>query len=197
MAIDAETQAAIEEAVDAAVASALTKTDINTLSAVTAANSDDYILLDRNSTNAVTRMLFSKMADLVLDYLSTKTFTNQVGGSSAATILAQLATLNSNITPITLYNDATGISAGSSIPVSPAFQWAKAGLLIVEFNNETSTSTGRCYALIPVTAGNSYYLIAGSSTVWHVRIELTTTAINYLNDGGSAKFIKRVVYLPH
>lgn len=53
------------------------------------------VLVDQSS-NAGSIIDLDTLADKVLDKLTSKTFTNQVGGSSAATLLAQLSTLNSN-----------------------------------------------------------------------------------------------------
>ena len=68
----------------------------NSLTAKTTPGDNDNLLLFDNSTNNGTKIDYDALADAVLNKLTTKTFTNQVGGSSAATLLAQLATLNSN-----------------------------------------------------------------------------------------------------
>ena len=58
--------------------------------------STDSMLLFGTSTNEGAKITVDNLANNILERLTTKTFANQVGGSSAATILAQLATLNSN-----------------------------------------------------------------------------------------------------
>lgn len=67
------------------------------LTAKTSPASTDSMLLFGTTSNEGAKITVDNLADNILSRLTTKTFTNQVGGSSAATILAQLATLNSNI----------------------------------------------------------------------------------------------------
>lgn len=66
------------------------------LTTKTAPASTDSMLLFGTSTNEGAKITVDNLANNILERLTTKTFANQVGGSSAATILAQLATLNSN-----------------------------------------------------------------------------------------------------
>lgn len=65
------------------------------LTTKTAPASTDSMLLFGTTTNEGAKITVDNLADNILSRLATKTFPNQVGGSSAATILAQLATLNS------------------------------------------------------------------------------------------------------
>lgn len=58
--------------------------------------STDSMLLFGTTSNEGAKITVDNLADNILGRLSTKTFPNQVGGSSAATLLAQLSTLNSN-----------------------------------------------------------------------------------------------------
>lgn len=67
------------------------------LTAKTSPASTDSMLLFGTTSNEGAKITVDNLADNILSRLTTKTFANQVGGSSAATILAQLATLNSNI----------------------------------------------------------------------------------------------------
>ena len=67
------------------------------LTAKTSPASTDSMLLFGTTSNEGAKITVDNLADDILGRLATKTFPNQVGGSSAATILAQLATLNSNI----------------------------------------------------------------------------------------------------
>lgn len=67
------------------------------LTTKTAPASTDSMLLFGTSTNEGAKITVDNLANNILERLTTKTFANQVGGSSAATILAQLATLNSNL----------------------------------------------------------------------------------------------------
>ena len=69
------------------------------LTTKTAPASTDSMLLFGTTTNEGAKITVDNLADNILERLATKTFPNQVGGSSAATILAQLATLNSNFLP--------------------------------------------------------------------------------------------------
>lgn len=66
------------------------------LTAKTSPASTDSMLLFGTTSNEGAKITVDNLADDILGRLATKTFPNQVGGSSAATILAQLATLNSN-----------------------------------------------------------------------------------------------------
>lgn len=75
------------------------------LTTKTAPASTDSMLLFGTSTNEGAKITVDNLANNILERLATKTFPNQVGGSSAATILAQLATLNSNIAPKQLLNN--------------------------------------------------------------------------------------------
>lgn len=68
------------------------------LTTKTAPASTDSMLLFGTTTNEGAKITVDNLANNILERLATKTFPNQVGGSSAATILAQLATLNSNWT---------------------------------------------------------------------------------------------------
>ena len=67
------------------------------LTAKTSPASTDSMLLFGTTSNEGAKITVDNLADDILGRLATKTFPNQVGGSSAATILAQLATLNSNL----------------------------------------------------------------------------------------------------
>lgn len=72
------------------------------LTTKTAPASTDSMLLFGTSTNEGAKITVDNLANNILERIATKTFPNQVGGSSAATILAQLATLNSKTVPHTL-----------------------------------------------------------------------------------------------
>ena len=72
------------------------------LTTKTAPASTDSMLLFGTTTNEGAKITVDNLATNILERLATKTFPNQVGGSSAATILAQLATLNSNIKEVVI-----------------------------------------------------------------------------------------------
>ena len=72
------------------------------LTTKTSPASTDSMLLFGTTSNEGAKITVDNLADNILGRLTTKTFANQVGGSSAATILAQLATLNSKKVPHTL-----------------------------------------------------------------------------------------------
>ena len=69
------------------------------LTAKTSPATTDSMLLFGTTSNEGAKITVDNMKDWVLSGLSTKTFPNQVGGSSAATLLAQLSTLNSKTVP--------------------------------------------------------------------------------------------------
>lgn len=79
------------------------------LTTKTAPASTDSMLLFGTTTNEGAKITVDNLANNILERLATKTFPNQVGGSSAATILAQLATLNSNSQYQYVGNLGTGI----------------------------------------------------------------------------------------
>lgn len=68
--------------------------------------STDSMLLFGTTSNEGAKITVDNLADNILGRLTTKTFANQVGGSSAATLLAQLSTLNSNKVPFKYYSCA-------------------------------------------------------------------------------------------
>ena len=70
----------------------------NSLPAKTDLGTNDSAIVVDQTTNAGALVDLDVLADKVLDRITSKTFTNQVGGSSAATLLAQLSTLNSSFT---------------------------------------------------------------------------------------------------
>lgn len=80
------------------------------LTTKTAPASTDSMLLFGTTTNEGAKITVDNLANNILERLATKTFPNQVGGSSAATILAQLATLNSNKAAYKKYTLPTGES---------------------------------------------------------------------------------------
>ena len=75
----------------------MAEVNANTLPAKTDLGSNDSAIVVDQTTNAGALVDLDVLADKVLDRITSKTFANQVGGSSAATLLAQLSTLNSNI----------------------------------------------------------------------------------------------------
>lgn len=73
----------------------MAEVNANSLPAKTDLGSNDSAIVVDQTTNAGALVDLDVLADKVLDRISSKTFANQVGGSSAATLLAQLSTLNS------------------------------------------------------------------------------------------------------
>lgn len=75
----------------------------------TPAGTDNLILFNQN-TNVGYQIDYDNLADAILNKITSKTYANQVGGSSAATLLAQLSTLNSNtsLTVLTHKNTSSG-----------------------------------------------------------------------------------------
>lgn len=86
------------------------------LTTKTSPASTDSMLLFGTTTNEGAKITVDNLAENILNRLSTKTFPNQVGGSSADTILAQLATLNSNIGSMSDYEIFYGQTATSQDP---------------------------------------------------------------------------------
>lgn len=79
----------------------MAEVNANSLTTKTTPASTDSMLLFGTTSNEGSKITYDNLADAILDKISTKTFANQVGGSSAATILAQLSTLNSNLNTVT------------------------------------------------------------------------------------------------
>lgn len=75
----------------------MAEVNANSLPAKTDLGTNDSAIVVDQTTNAGALVDLDVLADKVLDRISSKTFANQVGGSSAATLLAQLSTLNSNL----------------------------------------------------------------------------------------------------
>lgn len=77
----------------------MAEVNANSLPAKTDLGTNDSAIVVDQTTNAGALVDLDVLADKVLDRITSKTFANQVGGSSAATLLAQLSTLNSNKIP--------------------------------------------------------------------------------------------------
>lgn len=80
----------------------MAEVNANSLPAKTDLGTNDSAIVVDQTTNAGALVDLDVLADKVLDRITSKTFANQVGGSSAATLLAQLSTLNSKTVPHTL-----------------------------------------------------------------------------------------------
>lgn len=124
----------------------------------TPAGTDNLILFNQN-TNVGYQIDYDDLADAILNKLTSKTFTNQVGGSSAATLLAQLATLNSQIPklPHTYYG-----SGNANTPVIiPATSSYFAGYIIFALQG---VGAGLC-AIARAPSGGAFGVtdIAGNS----------------------------------
>lgn len=85
------------------------------LTTKTAPASTDSMLLFGTTTNEGAKITVDNLANNILERIATKTFPNQVGGSSAATILAQLATLNSNTTISVTSISSDYLSTGTAL----------------------------------------------------------------------------------
>ena len=84
----------------------MAEVNANSLPAKTDLGTNDSAIVVDQTTNAGALVDLDVLADKVLDRITSKTFANQVGGSSAATLLAQLSTLNSNLSPYTVQGTA-------------------------------------------------------------------------------------------
>lgn len=107
----------------------MAEVNANSLPAKTDLGTNDSAIVVDQTTNAGALVDLDVLADKVLDRITSKTFANQVGGSSAATLLAQLSTLNSNLKiqkfdSISITNPTTG------------GEWFDSGIIIKRNNNE-------------------------------------------------------------
>ena len=92
----------------------ITYKNLNAHTAKTTPGANDDLLLFDDTSNEATKIDYDNLADAILNKLTSKTFTNQVGGSSAATLLAQLATLNSNTAPAAISYTANSDCIGEN-----------------------------------------------------------------------------------
>lgn len=147
------------------------------LTAKTSPASTDSMLLFGTTSNEGAKITVDNLADNILSRLTTKTFANQVGGSSAATILAQLATLNSKIKYSGEATLATPPTCTFTIP-------RHVGFLIVGYNaiwygyathmdNANSPDTK---AIAKIAGSNSTYTISRGETALN---EITITGVPY------------------
>ena len=120
--------------------------------------STDSMLLFGTTSNEGAKITVDNLAENILGRLTTKTFANQVGGNSAATILAQLATLNSNKVPHTLESrnltDWWYTGNGKSEVAAGNFTNVRPGDYIL------GSSTGKKYWVVDL----DYYYQHGSSS---------------------------------
>lgn len=157
--------------------------------------STDSMLLFGTTSNEGAKITVDNLADNILGRLTTKTFANQVGGSSAATLLAQLSTLNSNMTTTEITSqvtiDQTIPSSGGNIKVYQCGKIVIVAVWGVSFsltsNSSTSFITGLPHAVCSATArlagagydtvtsyGNMYFSSGGTT----LRISLVAGANN-------------------
>lgn len=129
------------------------------LTTKTAPASTDSMLLFGTSTNEGAKITVDNLANNILERLATKTFPNQVGGSSAATILAQLATLNSNFTP-TLVQPTT--KENCTLLFGGYYQIGK---IVVVMARVSFTTTASNMYLFDVPAPGGGTISGGSSIV--------------------------------
>lgn len=122
----------------------MAEVNANSLPAKTDLGTNDSAIVVDQTTNAGALVDLDVLADKVLDRLTSKTFANQVGGSSAATLLAQLSTLNSKITSfVDITNQCT---AGSHVTLQRV-RAAKIGSLTavyVYFTPDENASLSNC-----------------------------------------------------
>lgn len=110
--------------------------------------STDSMLLFGTTSNEGAKITVDNLADNILGRLTTKTFANQVGGSSAATLLAQLSTLNSNMTHTTIVSwKVLGFSQGNT--------WTDTGIVI--------HTTKKCFIFVESGYNNTYPTAFGFS----------------------------------
>lgn len=117
--------------------------DINAtaLNAKTTPDGTDDLVLFNQNTNVGYKIDYDDLADAILNKLTSKTFANQVGGSSAATLLSQLSTLNSNITPVSV--NLVGAN-GFTIDTNKSYRVGKLLVIICDgHTTESISSTGQ------------------------------------------------------
>lgn len=126
----------------------MAEVNANSLPAKTDLGTNDSAIVVDQTTNAGALVDLDVLADKVLDRITSKTFANQVGGSSAATILAQLSTLNSNMTHTTIVSwKGLGFSQGNT--------WTDTGIVI--------HTTKKCFIFVESGYNNTYPTAFGFS----------------------------------
>lgn len=125
---------------------------IKDLTAKSVPSSTDLFVMD-NGSGSGSKINYDQLADAILNKLTSKTFANQVGGSSAATLLAQLATLNSNINT-KMPSTSVGITADN----------VTGFLKSVALSIRETINTNEIIARLFVWTNHTYYVCIGCRT---------------------------------
>lgn len=137
----------------------------NALSKKTTPSGTDDLLLFDDSSNSGTKIDYDDLADAILNKLTSKTYANQVGGSSAATLLAQLATLNSNLTlqPVT-------ITAGENVVLDTVFCYKVGRILMVDVKGHATAdiSNADFFIFDNATTRDAFTFPIGIGSAWSI-----------------------------
>lgn len=141
----------------------MAEVNANSLPAKTDLGTNDSAIVVDQTTNAGALVDLDVLADKVLDRITSKTFANQVGGSSAATLLAQLSTLNSNmkaveVTPVWNENVTFTTNLSHVLRIGEITLVSLSFVLAEEVAGNTVLATG-----LP-TARNSWYAPMSSTS---------------------------------
>lgn len=134
----------------------------------TAPDGTDNLILFNQNTNVGYQIDYDNLADAILNKITSKTFSNQVGGSSAATLLAQLSTLNSN------FSQGAIVSENQHIDIT-----GRSSRAYIHVMSTTSTATA-LYQVLFTSAGTAYLspIKAPTSGVLSVTTNGGTVSVN-------------------
>lgn len=157
--------------------------------------STDSMLLFGTSTNEGSKITVDNLAENILSRLSTKTFPNQVGGSSAATILAQLATLNSKLFQQVISQNYTFTAANTWELLDLEYTPTQNGFLVVQANYGNSPVLGLAVGN-GATISNSIACVedsnkGGKTVILHVNKNQT---YRFLLKGGNINTNGNILY---
>lgn len=122
----------------------MAEVNANSLPAKTELGANDSAIVVDQTSNAGALVDLDVLADKVLDRISSKTFANQVGGSSAATLLSQLSTLNTNFpaawvqVPVTFNTD---VCSANTYYVARQGRLVQFNFILTITDTVTSTTT--------------------------------------------------------
>lgn len=133
----------------------------------TPAGTDNLILFNQN-TNVGYQIDYDNLADAILNKITSKTYANQVGGSSAATLLAQLSTLNSN------FSQGAIVSENHHMDIT-----GMASRAYIHIFSTTPTATA-LYQVLFASAGTAYLspIKAPTSAILNVTANGGTVTVN-------------------
>lgn len=162
----------------------MAEVNANSLPAKTDLGSNDSAIVVDQTTNAGALVDLDVLADKVLDRISSKTYANQVGGSSAATLLAQLSTLNSKIIyiPISTTVKTYRIATTSQYPQFMVI--GQNGGLAHIFDIVTGYTSQKLTHVIPRNSGTENVITYTFSETNAVNITMTSYVSAIIITGG-------------